>query len=73
MNNIVEVENYLGFDFIMGLELVYKMYENVEKFGMENVYGIVMGIEDYGFYKEVICDDKFYEVKVVIIVIGCEY
>lgn len=31
MNNTAEVENYPGFDSIMGPELAYKMYENVEK------------------------------------------
>lgn len=36
MNNTAEVENYPGFDSIMGPELAYKMYENVEKFGTEN-------------------------------------
>ena len=69
MNNTAEVENYPGFDSIMGPELAYKMYENVEKFGTENAYGI----EDHGSYKEVICDDKSYEAKAVIIATGCEH
>ena len=73
MNNTAEVENYPGFDSIMGPELAYKMYENVEKFGTENAYGIVMVIEDHGSYKEVICDDKSYEAKAVIIATGCEH
>ncbi|ENZ5622619.1 thioredoxin-disulfide reductase [Enterococcus faecalis] len=73
MNNTAEVENYPGFDSIMGPELAYKMYENVEKFGTENAYGIVMCIEDHGSYKEVICDDKSYEAKAVIIATGCEH
>lgn len=73
MNNTAEVENYPGFDSIMGPELAYKMYENVEKFGKENAYGIVMSIEDHGSYKEVICDDKSYEAKAVIIATGCEH
>ncbi|HBC4261246.1 TPA: thioredoxin-disulfide reductase [Enterococcus faecalis] len=73
MNNTAEVENYPGFDSIMGPELAYKMYENVEKFGTENAYGIVMDIEDHGSYKEVICDDKSYEAKAVIIATGCEH
>lgn len=73
MNNTAEVENYPGFDSIMGSELAYKMYENVEKFGTENAYGIVMSIEDHGSYKEVICDDKSYEAKAVIIATGCEH
>ena len=32
-----------------------------------------MGIEDHGSYKEVICDDKSYEAKAVIIATGCEH
>ncbi|MBO0440613.1 thioredoxin-disulfide reductase [Candidatus Enterococcus ikei] len=73
MNNTAEVENYPGFDSIMGPELAYKMYENVEKFGTENAYGIVMDIKDQGAYKEVICDDKTYQAKTVIIATGCEH
>lgn len=73
MNNTAEVENYPGFDSIMGPELAYKMYENVEKFGTENAYGIVMDIKDQGSYKEVICDDKTYQAKTVIIATGCEH
>lgn len=73
MNNTAEVENYPGFDSIMGPELAYKMYENVEKFGTENAYGIVMDIKDQGPYKEVICDDKTYQAKTVIIATGCEH
>ena len=32
-----------------------------------------MGIEEHGSYKEVICDDKSYEAKAVIIATGCEH
>jgi thioredoxin reductase (NADPH) len=73
MNNTAEVENYPGFDSIMGPELAYKMYENVEKFGTENAYGIVMDIKDQGAYKEVICEDQTYQGKTVIIATGCEH
>lgn len=73
MNNTAEVENYPGFDSIMGPDLAYKMYENVEKFGTENAYGIVKDIKDQGAYKEVICDDKTYRTKTVIIATGCEH
>ena len=31
---------------------------------------VVMGIEEHGSYKEVICDDKSYEAKAVIIATG---
>ncbi|WP_404589841.1 thioredoxin-disulfide reductase [Enterococcus sp. UD-01] len=73
MNNTAEVENYPGFDSIMGPELAYKMYENVEKFGTKNAYGIVMDIQDQGSYKEVICEDQTYQAKTVIIATGCEH
>ncbi len=71
MNNTAEVENYPGFDSIMGQDLAYKMYEGVSRFGTENVYGIVQDIKDHGDYKEVICEDKSYEAKTVIIATGC--
>lgn len=73
MNNTAEVENYPGFDSIMGPELAFKMYENVEKFGTKNAYGIVMDIKDQGAYKEVICEDQTYQAKTVIIATGCEH
>ena len=73
MNNTAEVENYPGFDSIMGPELAFKMYENVEKFGTKNAYGIVMDIKDQGMYKEVICEDQTYHAKTVIIATGCEH
>lgn len=71
MNNTAEVENYPGFDSIMGPELAQKMYENVEKFGTENAYGIVQDIKDHGDYKEVITEDQSYQAKTVIIATGC--
>ena len=36
MNNTAEIENYPGFDSIMGPDLAYKMYEGVSRFGTEN-------------------------------------
>ncbi|MEO1768114.1 thioredoxin-disulfide reductase [Candidatus Enterococcus ferrettii] len=71
MNNTAEVENYPGFDSIMGPELAQKMYENVEKFGTKNAYGIVLDIKDRGDYKEVITEDQTYQAKTIIIATGC--
>ncbi|MFR2689633.1 MAG: thioredoxin-disulfide reductase [Enterococcus faecium] len=71
MNNTAEIENYPGFDSIMGPDLAYKMYEGVSRFGTENAYGIVQDIKDHGSHKEVICEDKTYEGKTVIIATGC--
>lgn len=73
MNNTAEVENYPGFDSIMGPDLSLKMYESVEKFGTKNAYGIVLDIKDKGNYKEVICEDQTYQTKTVIIATGCEH
>jgi thioredoxin reductase (NADPH) len=70
MNNTAEVENYPGFDSIMGPELSCKMYEPLAKFGTENAYGIVERIEDHGTYKTVIAEDKAYDTKSIIISTG---
>lgn len=73
MNNTAEIENYPGFESIMGPELAFKMYEGISKFGTENAYGIVTDIQDHGDYKEVICEDKVYQGKTVIVATGCVY
>ncbi len=70
MNNTAEVENYPGFDSILGPELAFKMYESAIRFGVENAYGIVQGITDHGEYKEVCTEDKNYQGKTVIIATG---
>ncbi len=73
MNNTAEVENYPGFEMILGPELAEKMYEGATKFGAENAYGIVEEIRDCGDYKEVVTGDKVYQGKTVIIATGCEH
>ena len=71
MNNTAEVENYPGFESILGPELAFKMYEGAIKFGVENAYGIVQSITDQGEFKEVATEDKTYQGKTVIIATGC--
>lgn len=73
MNNTAEIENYPGFDSIMGPDLANKMYENVIKFGVKNAYGIVTGIRDLGTHKEILCDDETYQAKTVVIATGCDH
>ena len=41
MNNTSDIENYPGFESISGPELSMKMFEPLEKLGVENLYGIV--------------------------------
>lgn len=73
MNNTAEVENYPGFDSILGPDLALKMYDGINQFGVEHGYGNVVEVKDHQDYKEVITDDASYEAKVVIIATGCEH
>src|SRR5699024_2548039 len=73
MNNTAEVENYPGFESILGPELSDKMYNGSLKFGVKHEYGIISQLKDCGEYKEVYADDKVFQGKVVIIATGCEH
>ncbi|ARV01700.1 TPA: thioredoxin-disulfide reductase [Streptococcus pyogenes] len=73
MNNTFDIENYPGYDHISGPELAMKMYEPLEKFNVENIYGIVQKIENFGDYKYVLTEDASYEAKTVIIATGAKY
>ena len=46
MANTEEVENYPGFDHILGPDLSTKMFEHAKKFGAEYAYGDVTDIID---------------------------
>lgn len=70
MNNTAEVENYPGFDTIMGPDLAYKMYEPLERFGVENAYGFVTEVIDCGETKTVQTEEEAYTAKSVIIATG---
>ena len=71
LNNTAEIENYPGFDSIMGPELAMKMYEGTSRFGVKNEYGIVTKVENHEDYKEVFTEEKSYQGKSVIIATGC--
>ena len=73
MNNTSDIENYPGFESISGPELSMKMFEPLEKLGVENLYGIVSGIEDRGNYKVVKTGDEEYQTKTVIIATGAKH
>ena len=48
MNNTAEVENYPGFDSILGPDLAEKMYSSSTQFGAEYGFGTVEStVEDY--------------------------
>lgn len=73
MNNTADIENYPGYDMISGPELSMKMFEPLEKLGVENLYGIVSKIEEDGPIKKVITDDQIYEAKTVILATGAKH
>jgi thioredoxin reductase (NADPH) len=51
MANTEEIENYPGYDHILGPELSNKMFEHAQKFGAEYQYGEIQAVEDHGDYK----------------------
>lgn len=73
MANTEEVENYPGFDHILGPELSTKMFDHAKKFGAEYAYGDIKEIIDGKEYKTVIAGSKEYKARAVIITTGAEY
>src|SRR5699024_9254102 len=73
MTDTEDVENYPGFDHILGQELSTKMFEHAKKFGAEYAYGEIKEIVDHGDYKTVVAGNKQYDTKTVIITTGAQY
>lgn len=73
MANTEEVENYPGFETILGPDLSTKMFEHAKKFGAEYAYGDIKEIIDGKEYKTVIAGAKQYKARAVIISTGAEY
>lgn len=73
MANTEDVENYPGFESILGPDLSTKMFEHAKKFGAEYAYGDIKEITDHGDYKVVTAGSKQYKAYSVIISTGAEY
>lgn len=73
MANTEEVENYPGFDTILGPELSTKMFEHAKKFGAEYAYGDVTEVIDGPQYKTIKAGKKEYKTRTIIISSGAEY
>jgi thioredoxin reductase (NADPH) len=73
MANTEEVENYPGFDHILGPELSTKMFEHAKKFGAEYAYGDIKEVIDGKEYKTVFAGKKEYKARAIIITTGAEY
>ncbi|MFE3574124.1 thioredoxin-disulfide reductase [Lysinibacillus sp. NPDC059133] len=73
MANTEEVENYPGFDTILGPELSTKMFDHAKKFGAEYAYGDVTEIIDGEEYKTIKSGTKEYKTRAIILSTGAEY
>ena len=73
MASTEEIENYPGYESILGPDLSNKMFEHARKFGTEYAYGDIKGIRVEDPYKIVLAGDKEYNGKSVIIATGAEH
>lgn len=73
MTNTEEIENYPGYDSILGPELSNKMFEHAKKFGAEYAYGDIKQIIDDEEYKTVDAGTKQYKARSIIIATGAQF
>ena len=73
MANTEDIENYPGFDHILGPDLSTKMFDHARKFGSDYAYGDVTDIIDGEEYKTIFCGKKQYKARTIIITTGAEY
>lgn len=73
MANTEEIENYPGFEHILGPDLSTKMFDHAKKFGAEYAYGDVTGIIDGEEYKTIKAGSKEYKTRAIIVTTGAEY
>ncbi|UOQ85217.1 thioredoxin-disulfide reductase [Gracilibacillus salinarum] len=73
MANTEDVENYPGYDHILGPDLSTKMFDHSKKFGAAYAYGDIKEVIDHGDYKTIIAGSKEYKTKALIITTGAQY
>lgn len=73
MANTEDVENFPGFDLILGPDLSNKMFEHAKKFGAEYAYGDIKEVIDHGEYKTVIAGKKEFKTRSLIITTGAQF
>ncbi len=64
------VENYPGFPFISGPDLMERFEKHAEKFGLQIIYEEAVNIEPNGQTHRVVTDENSYETKAVIVATG---
>ncbi|NYS33398.1 thioredoxin-disulfide reductase [Streptococcus danieliae] len=70
LNNTADIENYPGFAKISGPELADHMFQPLEGFGVEYIFGLVSSVEDQGDHKIVHTDSGDFQAKTVVVATG---
>ncbi|ARJ38366.1 thioredoxin-disulfide reductase [Sporosarcina sp. P21c] len=73
MANTEEIENYPGFESILGPDISTKMFDHAKRFGAEYAYGDVTKIEDGREFKTIYVGEKQYKARAIILATGAEY
>lgn len=73
MANTEDIENYPGFEHILGPDLSTKMFDHSQKFGADYAYGDVTEVIDGEAYKTIKAGAKEYKARAIIITTGAEY
>lgn len=67
------IENFPGFESVLGQDLSNKMFEHAKKFGAQYAYGDIQEVIDHGNYKTVVTSSKEFQTKALIITTGAQY
>lgn len=73
MQNTADIENYPGYATISGPDLSDKMFEPLDDFGVEHVFGDVIELVLTEPIKIVRTTDETYQAKTVILAMGCQH
>lgn len=74
MNNTAEVENYPGYNSIMGPDLAEKMYASSTQFGAEYSFGMITGVEILAKNEKLVHTDMGdFQAPALIVATGSEH
>jgi len=73
MANTEDIENYPGFEHILGPDLSTKMFDHARTFGADYAYGDVTDVIDGEEFKTIVVGKTEYKARAIIITTGAEY
>ncbi|WP_407270721.1 thioredoxin-disulfide reductase [Radiobacillus sp. PE A8.2] len=73
MANTEDVENYPGYEHILGPDLSNKMFDHAKKFGATYAYGDIKEVKDGKEYKTIVVGNKEYKTRALIIATGAHF